>query len=409
MAASFALVAGGFFGAGTLAGRAFAPATPPPTVRSAETSALVDVFAAGSSARAFALPGGGRLALDPESMVEVVAVEDGRLTLRLLRGRAALDTADAAVAVLAGEARVSAPAGSSLTLLRRETDVDLEVASGAADVSAPTGERRVAPGERLARIPTIARVASTDHPSELPPHLPLPTPIARHDALKAPSDPTRVAVNEPSVAQIAAPWMGRYQADQLDDAFRLLETQGGLEATIASAQGAKELMALSDIAFAKQRGALATRALRRVADEFPSNPLAYAAAMSLARIYGDSGNKELAARYREQAKQATAFAVDVACGELRELLAEAATGDLAVRVRAATKAREVLSKDPQAVCADDARDAIETYGSLTLPSIEHAAPGSDATAEAHPEAAPPAATTSASAAPPAGSMPPPTR
>ena len=240
MAASFALVAGGFFGAGALTGRASAPTAPPPTVRSAETAALVDVFAAGSNARAFALPGGGRLALDPESMVEVVAVEDGRLTLRLLRGRAAVDTADSAIAVLAGEARVSAPAGSSLTLLRRETDVDLEVASGTAEVSAPTGERRVAPGERLARIPTIARVASTDHPSELPPHLPMPTPIVQHDAHKASSDPARVATNEPSAAPLAAPWMGRYQADQLDDAFRLLEGQGGLEATIASAQGAKD-------------------------------------------------------------------------------------------------------------------------------------------------------------------------
>jgi hypothetical protein len=409
MAASFALVAGGFFGAGALTGRASAPTAPPPTVRSAETAALVDVFAAGSSARAFALPGGGRLALDPESMVEVVAVEDGQLTLRLLRGRAAVDTADSAVAVLAGEARVSAPAGSSLTLLRRETDVDLEVASGTAEVSAPTGERRVAPGERLARIPTIARVASTDHPSELPPHLPMPTPIARHDALKASNDPTRAAANEPSTAPLAAPWMGRYQADQLDDAFRLLEAQGGLEATIASAQGAKELMALSDIAFAKQRGALATRALRRVADEFPSNPLAYAAAMSLARIYGDSGNKELAARYRELAKQATAFAVDVACGEFRELFAEAATGDVAVRVRAANKAREVLAKDPQAVCVDDARDAIETYGSLVLPSVEHTAPSTNATAEPHEEGSPPPAAAAASAAPPLGSGAPPAR
>jgi hypothetical protein len=191
-----------------------------------------------------------------------------------------------------------------------------------------------------------------------------------------PLEVVRAVVAEPSGVTMA-PWMSRYQTDQIDEAFRLLEQQGGLETAIGAAKGARELMALSDIAFAQGRGALATRALRRVADEFAGNPLAYAAAMSLARVYADSGNRELAVRYRDMAKQASAFGVDVACGELRDLQAEAQQGDTLERVRARAKAVEVLARFPQAFCAEEARDVIEAYGEAKSPEPAPATSGSE--------------------------------
>ena len=68
-----------------------------------ESSAMVDVFAAGTRGRSFSLPGGGRVHLDPDSMVEVVAVSDARVQLSLLRGGATFEPSSLPIEVVAGE------------------------------------------------------------------------------------------------------------------------------------------------------------------------------------------------------------------------------------------------------------------------------------------------------------------
>jgi hypothetical protein len=389
-----AAIALGLFGSGVLAGRSSVGGAGDRSAaaRPMDATPLHDVFAAGSSARSFALPGGGRLALEPGSMVEVVQVDESAVTLRLVSGRASVDAAEASVAVLAGDARISAPAGSSMSMQRHEREVEVEVALGDVEVDGPTGRQRIGRGDRAARIPTHAVLARRDDAPEPMSPVPSASAVARLEQRTGtlPLEVVRAVVAEPSGVAVA-PWMSRYQTDQIDEAFRLLEQQGGLETAIGSAQGAKELMALSDIAFAQGRGALATRALRRVADEFAGNPLAYAAAMSLARVYADSGNRELAARYRDMAKQASAFGVDVACGELRDLQAEAQQGDAPVRVRARAKAVEVLARFPQAFCAEDARDVIEAYGDAKSPEpAPTPAPATSGSASVEPDPAAPA-------------------
>lgn len=328
---------------------------------SAVDAPLSDVFAAGTRQRTFALPGGGRLVLQPESLVEVVEVRDGSVRLHLLRGRAAVDAsmADMSFAIVAGEAMALAPAGSVVSLSRMDTDVDVAVDAGSVEVVSPTGRRMVRRGE-TSRVPIIASVSATDDAtsphvvaSQPPRH---PTDRAEEDRSTsndtAPPDGEVVAV---APAQPEAPsWLALFEKDKYDDATRALEKQGGISQAITSAQSARELMALWELAGPK-RSDLAIAALKRVADDFSSDPNATIAATTLADAYERMGKKDDAAKYRAQAMKSGRLEEPLLCRQLSDTPRDSVDS----RRKAKALALEYIQRFKDGTCVDLANAAIE--------------------------------------------------
>ena len=354
---------GGVFAAGLLVGaeQLTLSTTEDPEVAAVDAP-LSDVFAAGTRQRTFALPGGGRLVLQPESLVEVVEVRDGSVRLHLLRGRAAVDasTANLSFAVVAGEALALAPAGSVVSLSRLDKDVDVAVEQGSVEVLSPAGRRVVGRGQ-TSRVPIVAAVSSTEEagPSHVvasqPPHR------ASDDEKERASskDPAATEPAEPvaatTPAQDAAPsWLALYEKDKLDEASRVLEERGGISAAITSAQSARELMALWELAGAK-RPDLAIAALKRVADEFPSDPNGAVAAKTLGDTYQRMGQVELAAKYRAQAMQSGRLSETLLCRQLSDTPRDSAES----RHKAKSLALDYLQRFPDGTCREDAKFAVE--------------------------------------------------
>jgi ferric-dicitrate binding protein FerR (iron transport regulator) len=355
-AAAFALFGGGLFVGHALDLDDGAQ----PLVRSPDAP-LSDVFATGTSPRTFTLPGGGRLSLDADTTVEVLEAADGRLTLRLLRGNASVDASELPIAIVSGQAQVTAPAGSSVLLRRSDTDVAVSVSAGSVEVTSPSGERHtLGLGDGQTRVP-VADLSK--HDTIARPIDPTPVAIAHRDERRAPSpSPTDLIDPSPLVADAAPPapavltsWLAKYQKESKDSQQPIpAVSDDELTAAISKAQGSQDLMDLSDIASATNRNGLAVRALRRVADEFAGDPNRAAAAVMLSRFYTGAGNAELATRYADIAKQAKAFGEIVLCREVTTLAADDARHDEAVR-----KAEEYLSKYPDAACAADARAVLD--------------------------------------------------
>jgi hypothetical protein len=332
-------------------------------LRASNDAPMVDVFAAGSNPRSFMLPRGAKLSLEPSSLVELVEVSDGSITLTLLQGNATVDatTAEGSFFVLAGEARVSAPAGSSMSLARGESDIDVVVASGAVEVFSPAGRHLVKRGQALAHVPTVTKVSELGdiEPADEPVRVAMVPPRREHGmaAQRSPSEPSPVSpadvVVTPAVEPAAPSWLTLVSSNKYDEALEVIEKGPGLEATIKNAQSAAELMALSDIAGSK-RPALRIRALHRVADEFASDPSAPAAAYYLSRIY-ESSDKVLASKYREKMKQAAALSELAICSELK-VMSTATDAELAAAVQ---KATEYLGSYPKGSCVEDANSILE--------------------------------------------------
>lgn len=343
-----------------------------PMQRETASSPLADVFATGTKERSFSLPGGGTIALERDSLVEVVELTDGHITLSLLRGGATVDATALPVMVVAGEARVSAAAGSSVAMARREADVDVLVSQGTAEVSSPAGRHLVGRGQALAHVPTVKTVARVEPPS-LDPATDNATPTsstARPTVALVHGSPDAVPppVSEPIA--VSPSWLVLAGNLKYEDAYDALQQGAGLEATIQNAQSAGELYLLADIAGSKKKVELHVRALRRVADEFSSDPRASAAAMELASIY-ESSDKALAAKYRDIAGRAAAFKEPVLCRELRELSPDAKGEYDAEAVR---KATEYLAKFPGSSCDDDAHEILERASKSTVPAPSASAP-----------------------------------
>jgi ferric-dicitrate binding protein FerR (iron transport regulator) len=160
IAASFAA-----FGGGLLTGKygfhdRVAPAT---AVAATSEGAAADVLAAGSEKRSFALPGGGQLTLQPGATVELERAGDA-LTLKLVQGEAAIDTVAlpraAGLALVAGEAKLEAQAGSVLTVSRDQEDMDVSVRDGAVSITSPAGTQQLGRGERVDAVPIRSVTAS---------------------------------------------------------------------------------------------------------------------------------------------------------------------------------------------------------------------------------------------------------
>ncbi len=330
-------------------------------------SPLSDVFAAGTRQRTFALPGGGRLVLQPESLVEVVEVRDGNVRLHLLRGRASLDASTAAMsfAVVAGEATTVAPAGSVVSLSRLDTDVDVAVDRGSVEVLSPSG-RRVINGGEASRVSIVAAITSADDlpaPSvvahQRTPHAPDASPDpdrATTDVVPPDGEPVASTTNPGTPAVDAAPsWFALWEKDKLDEAARVLEERGGISSAITAAQSVRELMSLYEIAAMKSRHDLANAALRRVADEFPSDPNGAVAANTLANTYERMGKADLAAKYRAQAMQSQRLSETLFCSQI----SAAPRDTVEARRKAKGLALEYLSRFPDGTCLEEAKLAVE--------------------------------------------------
>ncbi len=398
-AAAFALFGGGLF-----VGHALDLDDPAqPLVRSPDAP-LSDVFATGTSPRTFTLPGGGRLSLDADTTVEVLEAADGRLTLRLLRGNASVDASDLPIAIVSGQAQVTAPAGSSVLLRRSDTDVSVSVSAGSVEVTTPSGEHHtLGLGDGQTRVPVAAL---TKHDAIARPSDPAPVALARRDDRRDPSSAPVHATDPSPLAVDAAPpaptplysWLSTYQRDSQQPIPTVSDDELG--AAISKAQGSQDLMDLSDIASATGRSALAVRALRRVADEFAADPNRAAAAVMLSGFYSGAGNAELASRYADIAKQAQAFGEIVMCREVTTLAADDTRREQAVR-----KAEEYLAKYPDAACAADARAVLDDAKNDPKPKDEPKDDPKKGDAGSPSGAAPNASQGAPAGAPPVGAPP----
>lgn len=100
-----------------------------------------DIFAAGTTARSYPLPGGGTLTLQPGSIVDTVSRDGDALTLRLVRGDATFATANlGSIEMMVGGAHVSTAAGARMSVRRDGDHAFLEVFEGSARVTAPNAD-----------------------------------------------------------------------------------------------------------------------------------------------------------------------------------------------------------------------------------------------------------------------------
>lgn len=394
-----ALAMAAVFGGGVFVGRAMlgSPAERPVTVGST-ADAAIDVYASGSQGRLFQLPNGGSIHLEPESTVEVAEIADSGMTLRLLRGSASIDNTHAAfgsVAVVAGEARLTAPAGGVMAVRRNERDVDVIVSGGTVDLEAPGVHQHLSSGDRLHAVPISTPTAVLDSrvhhavdSDPLPPH-----------ALRVARDghPERGPGEISPDAAPQASWYSKYRVGDDDGALKLLEQQGDMRSVILNAQSGAELAGLADLNV--KRTDLWLIAAKRAVDEFPHDPKVVGLPMSLGNYYSSHGNEELAKKYFALAG-AAGFADDVACRELR--------GADPSSAETADKARSYLAKYPDGNCRADAESLLDGLDPQRSDSPESPsepkAPAAVPSPSAPPSASPsPPAASSAPAVPPPGS------
>lgn len=306
------------------------------------------VLAAGSRARTFALPDGGAVTLSPGGTIEVGEATNGLVTLRLVQGHASIETAaGGSLAIVAGEAKVSTLGAATLSVDRAGDAIDLAVSDGLVELEAPDSHRPVRSGERV-RASTITPTAVID--PKIAPH-----PVA----VRQPSEPGPLLVSDevpaPAVAPapVAAPatagWFALYENQKYDDALAAVEQSGGAAAAIDRGRTARELMALEHLARKKGEKILAMRALTRVATEFPDDPNAKAAAMTLGNMHRAAGNDALAQQYYDLA-QNSAFGEDIACGRLQAMTAASPGAEKA--------ARDYLAKYDNGRCREAAEDLL---------------------------------------------------
>lgn len=391
LAASFAALA---FGGGVYVGGVALKEEAP--VLAADPDRPTDsIFASGSKEKSFVLPNGSALTLKPDSLVEVLRTSTDSMTLSLLRGSVSIEASEGqSFAVLAGEARVTAAAGSHVSLTRNAEDVDVRVAQGAAEVSSPAGRHRIEQGQALARVPTYAWTLSQHQPTPRPEPdeeavtPPSPAPVAQPKATPESTSQPEVAPPAPTnlpPAPIASlrSWRALANQGKYDEAFDALQEGVGFEATLANAQSATELTALSEIA-GRKHPELRLRALHRAADEFASEADGRAAAAELALLY-QSSNRELAAKYRQIGSQASALAETLFCSELRGFSADSNPVE---RRHLRARALEYATTYPKGTCAEQANYILAETKADAPPEPAPSEEPTDATPPSAPSAAP---------------------
>lgn len=347
-AAAFAFCAGAVVG--TCHGRAPAPlqATSAPP---AEATARASVFAAGRSSQSYSLPGGGTVMLAPNSVVEVGRESPRALELELLAGEASFDAVErhqSSLVVAVEGARLAAH-GSKLRVARAGDTMGVLVLQGTAEVTSSEGTRVLVREGELERSFPIRTV-----------HALAPAPAPKHVPQPVQAEPTEVdggVASEPApiVATPATPakaaWLALATREKPDyaGALRLLEDQpGGVDAAIANARSAYELMALRLVL--GKIDARVLRCLTRIVDEFPSDERAGIAAGELARYYEVQNKPDLAKKYRDF--QAKSKVPEVAAAALcQSMKSDLAAGK---KTEAAELAKQYTSKYPDGPCKEEA-------------------------------------------------------
>lgn len=395
--------------------------------------ATLDVFASGSQMRTFTLPNGGSLTLDPESTVEVAEVSEATMVLRLLRGTASIDgtrMGSGSISIVAGEARMTAPAGGSMAVRRNAKDVDVTAMGRSVEIDSPLGHQTIASGQRLHAVPThttTARVVAPAPRSPIAPSDPDVSPMPVHsvsssDALTLARDPDPTEpVDPPTSTDVKSgnetpDWLVKYQANKWRDALDALNESGGAAAAIDRARSPGELALLCDLMRQAKNDDLAIKAAKRLVDEFPGDPQAAALTVSIANMYAKRGQTDLANEYLARAGKSP-LGEDAVCRRL----GEGSASDPAI----ITLAQEYIAKyststfpalcmeAAQAIVSEAAAEARPADPPETAPSSgPSATPSTRTSASAAPSASPsaapakpPAAPPQKSAAPPAGEKP----
>ncbi len=347
IAAAFSAFAGGVF-VGKAALRAPVLAAEIAPVQATERT-TVDVLAAGSEGRSFALPGGGQLMLQPGATVEIEHA-GGDLTLKLLQGAASVDTVGtqvgAGLIIVAGEARLNTQAGSVVNVTRNQDDLDVSVSDGSVSITPPAGaEKKLGRNGRADHVPLHAAVAVASPTAPPVIHGPrvayVGRPIAAHPIKSLP------------VA--GSGWFARYEANDFEGALALLRQEpGGILGAITGAHSANELMAISSLARSKGGDSGAgMSALRTVVDRFPDDANAQIAAYSLAGMLQAGGKADEARNYLDRAKNLNGpFAEAALCRRIKD---ELRTGHKDEAIR---QANEYVAKYPDGRCKDEVELAL---------------------------------------------------
>jgi hypothetical protein len=349
IAAAFSAFAGGVV-IGKTSFHGQAPTAIAPVQATERTT--VDVLAAGSEGRSFALPGGGQLMLQPGATVEVERA-GGDLTLKLLQGTASVDTVGAqlggGLTIVAGDAQLNTQAGSVVNVTRNQDDLDVSVSDGSVSLTSPAGEKKLGRNMHEDHVPIHAAVAAaspTASPAIRGPH--------------APRAGRPVSTRPIKTLPVAGPsWFARYEANDFEGALTLLRQEpGGILGAISSAHNASELMAISSIA--RSRGGdpgAGMSALRTVVDRFPDDPNAQGAAYSLAGMLQAGGKADEARNYLDRAKSLNGpFAELALCRRIKD---ELRTGHKDEAVR---QAQEYGAKYPDGRCKDEVELALADDG-----------------------------------------------
>jgi tetratricopeptide (TPR) repeat protein len=229
------------------------------------------------------------------------------------------------------------------------------VDDGAVIVSSPAGgpPQELAKGEH-AGVPLHAAVAST--PLHAEPHRVSVRPRRSTGPLADPK------------AEKVPDWLARYNANDPAGALALLGKHGGVDAAIAGAHNANELMAIADLMRSKgnDTGA-AVRAYNKVLDAYPGDQQAYFAASGLEKAYLRMDQRDEAQQNHDRA---LALAPDaVLC---TDTMAEVN------KTEAARLAKMYLDRYPHGQC----REAIEKMlQGGDAPAGADPAPGASASAD----------------------------
>lgn len=323
-----------------------------------DNGAAPSVLAAGRQTAQFDLPGGGTLTLSPGTTVEIDRDETRTLTLRLLRGEASAFTTSAGrsseIALIVEDARVLARPGSEVFVRRNNTDIDVHVANGSAELVWPSGSRELSTGQRIESVPMrlllapVSPVQPVEDDNDPRPH--------RTTTLPQPRDLSIPRLIETPMATAAPPdWRTRYNAGELAEALELLrQSPGGIGGAIVVARSAAELAAISDIARSKGGDpAAALNALTQLVDRFPSDPYAEIAAYTLGGMYERMGQADQAQKYFERARSLKGvLAEDALCKQIR---AEHRAGR---KDEAKRMAKEYVNKYPDGRCKEDVERAL---------------------------------------------------
>jgi hypothetical protein len=343
-----------------------------PLVAAADTRAP-DVFAAGAARREYSLPGGGRITVEPNSIVDTKSNDGSGLTLNLVRGEASLSTegmgggADRStpLSLVVGSAQVVTRSGE-LHVTRRGEVADMEVLRGSADITSPDfdlgAKSTTLRSREILTVPLHLRTAEIVAP--------VSTVRRRGPAPREGERPLAVPV-----APAGSGWRERCAQGDFAGAYEMLRQQpGGAQALVANANGS-DLMCISD-AYRKGGGDILVvqGALLRLSKDFPSTELGKIATLQVARLFEHSGRLDQARIYYDRYRGLSPDAPLTDDALCQMILGAAQTGD-----RDAVKrfAQEYEAKYPDGPCIEDIKQLL-----AESPAMDAGAPGAERASDA---------------------------